>query len=77
MPRKWPSVFLTLLSLVAAPSLAHAWNYAGYRVIASIVYRQLDEPTKHRIVEVLWKHPAYADLWSNRETNGPDELLNL
>jgi len=37
----------------------------------------LDEPTKRRIGEVLRKHPAYVDSWSNRETNGPDEVLNL
>ena len=26
---------------------------------------------------MLKKHPAYADLWANRPTNGPDEILNL
>ena len=26
---------------------------------------------------MLKKHPAYADLWVNRPTNGPDEILNL
>ncbi len=25
----------------------------------------------------MLKHPAYADLWANRRTNGPDEILNL
>jgi hypothetical protein len=77
MPRKWLPLFLTLFSLVATSSLAHAWNYVGHRVIASIAYHQLDEPTKRRIAEVLRKHPACAQLWSNRETNGPDEALNL
>src|SRR6516162_1797549 len=27
------------------------------------------------IEEVLKKHPAYADPWANRPTNGPDEIL--
>ena len=26
---------------------------------------------------MLKKHPAYADLWAHRPTNGPDEILNL
>jgi len=77
MPRKWFALFLTLFSLVATSSLAHAWNHTEHRVIASFASRQFDEPTKHRIVEVFRKHPAYADPWSNRETNGSDEVLNL
>jgi hypothetical protein len=77
MPRKWFPLFLAVSSLVATSSLAHAWNYAEHRVIASIAYRQFDEPTKHRIVQVLRKHPAYAELWANRPTNGPDEVLKL
>jgi len=40
-------------------------------------YRQLDEPTKRRIADVLRKHPAYAQLWVDRSTNGPDEVLNI
>jgi len=63
------------LSLFGAP--ARAWNYAGHRVIASIAYRQLDQPTRARIAQVLKAHPAYGKLWKDRETNGPDEILNL
>ncbi len=65
------SVFLVV------PSLAHAWNYTGHRVIASIAYRQLDEPTRRQVAEVLRKHPACADLWAHRPTNGPGDVLNL
>lgn len=54
-----------------------AWNYTGHRVIASIAYRQLDEQTKRKIAEILRKHPAYADLWAHRQTNGPDDVLNV
>jgi hypothetical protein len=68
---------VTALLVVARPSVSHAWNYTGHKVVASIAYRQLDEPTRRRIAEVLRKHPAYADLWANRPTNGPDEMLNL
>jgi S1/P1 Nuclease len=77
MPRKWFPLTLALLCLVAIPSATFAWNFTGHRVIASIAYRQLDEPTKKRIAEVLKKHPAYVELWANRDTNGPDEVLNL
>jgi len=77
MSRKWLPLSLTLLCFVAIPSATFAWNSTGHRVIASIAYRQLDEPTKRRIGEMLRKHPAYVELWSNRETNGPDEVQNL
>ena len=62
MPRKWLSVFLTLLSLVATPCLAHAWISVGHRVIASIACKLLDEAMKWPVAEVLLKHSAYADL---------------
>ena len=77
MPRKWLPVFLTLLSVVATPCLAHAWISVGHRVIASIAYQQLGEAMKQPVAEVLLKHSAYADLWSNQETNGPDGGLGL
>jgi hypothetical protein len=52
-------LFLTILILIV-PNLAHAWNYTGHRVIASVAYRQLDDQTKKRITEVLRKHPCTA-----------------
>ena len=66
---------IALVTLITKDN--HAWNCTGHRVIASIAYRQLDEQTKRKIAEVLKKHPAYADLWVKRPTNGPDEILNL
>jgi hypothetical protein len=69
---------VVLVSMILViPSLAHAWNYTGHRVIASIAYRQLDDQTRRKIAERLEKHPAYADLWANRATNGPNGVLNL
>ncbi len=72
---------LRLIALVfvvlAVPSLAQAWNSTGHRVIASIAYRQLDEQTRQRIADALKTHPAYADLWATRASNGPDAVLNL
>jgi S1/P1 Nuclease len=70
-----------LLSVVAlvliSPAFSFAWDYTGHRVIASIAYRQLGDQTKRTLGEILKKHPANADLWVNRPTNGPDEILNL
>jgi hypothetical protein len=68
---------ITAILIILTPRTSFAWNYTGHRVIASIAYRQLDEPTLQKIAEVLKKHPAYADLWANRPTNGLDDVLNL
>ncbi len=76
-PPKSPTPFLAVMLILATPGVSRAWSYAGHRVIASIAYRQLDEPTRKRVAEVLKKHPAYADLWANRATNGADEALAL
>lgn len=70
------SILLSLFVL-ASPSAALAWNPTGHRVIASIAYHQLDEPTRQRIGEILTKHPAHAELWANRPTNGVDEVRAL
>jgi hypothetical protein len=67
----------TAILIILTPRPSFAWNYTGHRVIASIAYRQLDDQTKRKIAEVLRAHPAHADLWANRPTNGPDEILNL
>src|SRR6516165_6786572 len=74
--RVWSRLFTAVL-IILTPTISFAWNYMGHRVIASIAYRQLDDQTKREIAEVLRKHPAYAELWANRPTSGPDEILNL
>jgi hypothetical protein len=58
---------------VLSPAVAHAWNYKGHGVIASLAHRQLDEQIKRRIAEMLKKRPADAELWVNRPTNDPRE----
>lgn len=69
---------LALVALILlSPGVSHAWNYAGHRIIASIAYRQLDEPTRKRVADVLAKHPAQADLWAGRANNGNDAALAL
>ena len=73
----WILRAFTAILIILTPRTSFAWNYKGHRVIASIAYRQLDDQTKRKIAEVLRTHPAHADLWANRPTNGPDEILNL
>ncbi len=68
---------ITVLLVLVSPTASFAWNPTGHRVIASIAYRQLDDQTRRKIAEVLKKHPACADLWTNRPTNGSDEIENL
>ena len=67
----------TAVLILTRPTASFAWNYTGHRVIALIAYRQLDAQTRRRVAEVLRKHPAYEELWANRPTNGPDQVLNL
>src|SRR5262249_53789720 len=74
-PRRFAMFALVIAAI--APSPSWAWNPAGHRVISTIAYRQLDEPTRNRVAEVLRKHPANAKLWTDRFGNGPDPVLNL
>jgi hypothetical protein len=73
----WILRAFTAILIILTPRTSFAWNYKGHRVIASIAYRQLDDQTKRKIAEVLRTHPAHADLWANRPTNGPNEILDL
>ncbi len=68
---------ITAILVLVSPAASFAWNPTGHRVIASIAYRQLDDQTRRKLAEILRKHPAYADLWANRPTNGSDEIENL
>jgi len=71
------SLLAAVAVILATPGVSRAWNYTGHRVIASVAYRQLDATTRQRVAVVLRKHPAYAALWADRPTNGPDDALNL
>lgn len=68
---------LALVMGAAGQREGFAWNGTGHRVIASIAYRELDDATRQAVADLLHTHPAYADLWAKRPTNGPDERLNL
>jgi hypothetical protein len=71
------TVGLALLVVHVLPTPSRAWNPTGHRIIASIAYRELDEPTRARVEEILRKHPAHAALWDKRPSNGPDAAMNL
>jgi hypothetical protein len=67
---------LAVLLALLAPAPALAWNAKGHRVIASIAYRRLDEPTRGKLADILKRHPAYAE-WMTRDEKGVDETLTL
>jgi hypothetical protein len=71
--RRMLAVLLALLVPAPAPSLA--WNAKGHRVIASIAYRQLDEPARRKLADILKRHPAAAE-WATRDEK-VDETLGL
>lgn len=71
------SIALAFVLIACMPGVSSAWNFTGHRIIASIAFRQLDEPTRKRVAELLKSHPAYPDLWAKHAHNGPDESLNL
>jgi hypothetical protein len=63
---------LTIIAAViwsAGPALA--WNGLGHKVVAEIAWQQLDAPTRQRIVEVLRRHPRFAE---DFEKKMPDDV---
>lgn len=70
-------VAVALIVSLLFPSVSHAWNATGHKIICTIAYRQLDEGTRTVLAEGLKLHPAYETLWKGRKGNGPNEQLNL
>jgi S1/P1 Nuclease len=50
---------LALLCLGVTP--VSAWNGLGHKVVAEIAWQQLDEPTRQQIVDILRRHPRFAE----------------
>lgn len=46
--------------------LAHAWNFAGHRIIASIAYDQLEPATQSAMVTLLKQHPRFEQDFQSR-----------
>src|SRR4051794_21888163 len=53
----------TILTAVCTAALActpaHAWNSLGHKSVAEIAWRQLDPPTRQKIVDTLRRHPRF------------------
>src|SRR5262245_21948520 len=50
-----------VLIWLVAVSPALAWNATGHKIIASIAFRQLTADEQAKVVEILKKHPRYAE----------------
>jgi hypothetical protein len=48
-------------SLVLLPAAARAWNPSGHMIIALIAYDELDPATRTKALELLKKHPRFAE----------------
>jgi hypothetical protein len=51
--------FLAVLCLTNTP--AFAWHEAGHMLTALVAYDQLDPATRQRLVDILKKHPRFAE----------------
>jgi hypothetical protein len=47
------------LGAMARPAMA--WNAFGHKVVAEIAWQQLDDTTRQKIVDLLRRHPQFAD----------------
>src|SRR5437764_981636 len=56
-------------SLTICPALG--WNATGHKIIASIAFRQLSPAEQTKIVEMLKKHPRFAQDFADEM---PDEV---
>jgi len=64
-----PIVFVVLLTLVALPLPASAWNIPGHMLSGAIAYQVLQQEspaTIDKVKAVLEKHPWYANQWQGR-----------
>jgi len=61
-------VFCTLM-MTASPALA--WWDAGHKIAASIAYRQLTQPQRDKVVDLLRAHPRWNDDFAGKM---PDDV---
>lgn len=60
MPRFLISLTV-MIALFASPEPSLAWNAAGHRTIASIIFRRLPEDRRLELVEIVAHHPRYQE----------------
>jgi hypothetical protein len=63
---------LSIAAWLFSASPALAWNATGHKIIASIAFRQLSEAEQGRIVDVLKRHPRFAEDFADAM---PDEVV--
>lgn len=57
---------LIVVLVLFSQCFAHAWNFAGHRIIASIAFDQLEPATQLAMVELLKQHPRYEQDFQSR-----------
>src|SRR4051794_30384602 len=67
-------LLIAILILTPAPSLPS--HPKGHPATASIADRQLDEPTRQKLADILKRHPAYPE-WKTRDESVPETLALL
>jgi hypothetical protein len=55
------SILLAVIASIALCRVGFAWNAFGHKVVAEIAWQQLDDATRQKIVDVLYRHPRFAD----------------
>jgi len=65
--------FTACLCVLASASVSLAWNNTGHMVIAEIAYKNLTEPERAAIAEILKQHPHYKLYLTADLPNGVSE----
>jgi hypothetical protein len=55
------SFLLAAVASLAICRVAIAWNAFGHKVVAEIAWQHLDDATRQKIVDVLYRHPRFAE----------------
>jgi len=65
---------LLVFAVLLAPSLAHAWNAAGHRLIAVIAWQQLSPDSRSFLSDILLRHADYPR-WVERAKSPEGEAI--
>ena len=68
------SIRLAVLATTAAfaTAKASAWNDAGHKTVALFAYRELDDGSKVKLLEILEKHPHFKTFLTKGLPEGVD-----
>lgn len=65
---------LLIFAVFLAPSLAHAWNAAGHRLVAAIAWQQLSPDGRTFVGDLLVRHTDYPR-WTERAKSSETEAV--